>query len=167
MAARLIALGRVTGPWGVKGWIKVSPYADRPAELCTFPRWWLRDDRAAREYEVMEARPHGASVVARLAGCDDRDVAATLKGCEIAVPRDALPEPGAGEVYWADLIGLKVVNLRGDTLGEVVGLLSTGANDVLRVTGAGTERLLPYTAQVVREVDLPSGEMRVDWELDW
>ena len=167
MAARLIALGRVTGPWGVKGWIKVSPYADMPAELCAFRHWWIRGDGAARVFEVVEARPHGANVIARLAGCDDRDVAATLRGSEIAVPRDALPDPGAGATYWADLVGLKVVNLRGETLGEVTGLVATGANDVLQVAGEGSTRLVPYIAQVVREVDLARGEIRVDWELDW
>jgi len=167
VAARLIALGRVTGPWGVKGWIKVTPYADMPAELCAFGRWWIQGDGTAREFEVVEARPHGASVIARLAGCDDRDAAATLKGREVAVPRDALPDPGEGATYWADLVGLRVVNLRGQVLGEVVGLIATGANDVLRVAGADSERLLPYIAAVVREVDLARGEMRVDWELDW
>ncbi len=167
MAARLITLGRVAGPWGVKGWIKVTPYADTPADLCGLAHWWLQRGGAWQEYEVAAARPHGATVVARLAGCDDRDVAAALKGSEIAVPRDALPAAGDGKVYWADLVGLKVVNLQGELLGEVTGLMATGANDVLRVAGAGTDRLVPYVTHVIQEVDLAHGEIRVDWGLDW
>jgi len=173
VTARLITLGRVAGPWGVKGWIKVTPYADTPADLCGLTPWSLRRGETWQEYEVAEARPHGVRVVARLVGCDDRDAAAALKGSEIAVPRDALPAPGADEYYWADLIGLKVVNLQDEVLGEVAGLMGTGANDVLRVTGmrgdaqGGRERLVPCVAHVIREVDLSRGEIRVDWGLDW
>jgi 16S rRNA processing protein RimM len=173
VATRLITLGRVAGPWGVKGWIKVTPYADSPADLCGLTPWLLRRGGAWQEFEVLEARPHGASVVARLADCDDRDAAAALKGSEIAVTRDALPAPGADEYYWADLVGLKVVNLQDEVLGEVTGLMGTGANDVLRVADRrkdaqiGRERLVPCVAHVVRSVDLARGEIRVDWELDW
>lgn len=167
MAARRITLGRVTGPWGVKGWIKVTPYADTPADLCELAHWSLQRGGTWQEFGVAEARPHGASVVARLVGCDDRDAAVALKGSDIAVPRDALPAPARGEFYWADLVGLKVVNLQGEVLGEVTGLMATGANDVLRVGGAETERLVPYVAHVIREVDLARGEIRVEWGRDW
>jgi len=173
VAARLITLGRVTAPWGVKGWIKVTPFADTPGDLCGLTPWWLGRGETWRAYDVAEARPHGVSVIARLVGCDDRDAAAALKGSEIAVPRSALPAPGADEYYWADLIGLKVVNLQDEVLGEVTGLMGTGANDVLRVADrredaqSERERLVPYVAHVIREVDLARGEIRVDWGLDW
>jgi len=167
VAARLITLGRVAGPWGVKGWIKVIPYADTPADLCTLAHWWLQRGGRWEEFAVAEARPHGARVIARLAGCENRDAAAELGGSEVAAPREALPAPQEGAAYWADLVGLKVVNLRGEVLGEVTGLMATGANDVLRIAGAEGERLVPYVAHVVRELDLVRGEMRVDWELDW
>lgn len=167
MAARLITLGHVVGPWGVKGWIKVIPYADTPADLCKLGHWWLQRGGRWHEFAIVEARPHGAGVVAHVAGCDDRNAAAEMAGREIAAPRDALPVPKKGEAYWADLVGLKVVNLQGEVLGEVTGLMATGANDVLRVAGAEGERLVPYVEHVIREVDLALGEMRVDWELDW
>jgi 16S rRNA processing protein RimM len=172
VAARLITLGRVTGPWGVKGWIKVTPYADTPADLCGLAHWWLQRGDAWQEYQVAAARPHGATVVAHLAGCDDRDAALALKGCDVAVPREALPAAGDGRVYWADLVGLKVVNLQGELLGEVTGLMATGANDVLRVASAESDRpapdrLVPFVAHVIQEVDVARGEIRVDWGLDW
>lgn len=167
MAARLITLGRVAAPWGVKGWIRVAPFADAPIDICHFAHWWVKRNGGWQEFEVVAARPHGASVIARLAGCDDRDIAAALKGSEIAVPRDALPPPGRDEVYWADLVGLKVVNLQGEVLGEVAEVMATGANDVLRLVSAEAERLVPYVAHVIGEVDLARGVIRADWELDW
>jgi len=167
VATRLITLGRVTGPWGVKGWIKVTPYADTPADLCDLAHWTLERGGKRQDFEVAEARPHGASVIARLVGCDDRDMALALKGSDVTVPRGALPAPGNGEYYWADLVGLKVVNIQGELLGEVTGLLATGANDVLRVVSGEIERLVPYVAHVIRDVDLAGGEIRVEWGLDW
>jgi 16S rRNA processing protein RimM len=84
----------------------------------------------------------------------------------VALPRAALPETRSGEYYWADLIGLAVVNTGSKELGSVVGMLQTGANDVLVVQGE-RERLIPFIATVVREVDLKAGVIRVDWDADY
>jgi 16S rRNA processing protein RimM len=110
---------------------------------------------------------HGATVVARLAGCDDRDAAARLRGAELAVPREALPAAAPGEYYWADLVGLDVVNAGGESLGKVQELFSTGANDVMRVGEGKGERLLPFVGTVVRNVDLAARRIEVEWGLDW
>ena len=108
----------------------------------------------------------GDAVVARLTGCEDRDAAAVLRGKPVAVPRAALPETRSGEYYWADLIGLAVVNTGSQELGRVVEVLQTGANDVLVVQGE-RERLIPFIATVIREVDSTAGMIRVDWGADY
>jgi 16S rRNA processing protein RimM len=105
-------------------------------------------------------------VVAKLDGCDDRDAAAALRGRTIAVPRDALPGAQSGEYYWTDLIGLAVVNESAQLLGRITGILQTGANDVLVVAGE-RERLIPFIAAVVREIDISAGVMRVEWGADY
>jgi 16S rRNA processing protein RimM len=108
----------------------------------------------------------GRAVVARLEGCADRDAAAALRGRTVAVPRAALPGTKSGEYYWADLIGLAVVNESAQALGRITGILQTGANDVLVVAGE-RERLIPFIAEVIREVDLGAGVMRVEWGADY
>jgi 16S rRNA processing protein RimM len=91
-----------------------------------------------------------------------------MKGVLVGAPREALPQTEDDEFYWADLIGLTVINTAGDVLGKVDGLLETGANDVLRVLAEDkTERLLPFVAAVVLEVDKDAGQIRVEWGLDW
>jgi 16S rRNA processing protein RimM len=160
-------MGRVAAPFGVKGWVKIAPFTESPATFARYRRLWVGRQGEWREVTVEEAAVHGVSVVARLAGCDDRDAAARLKGAELAVPREALPAAGPDEFYWADLVGLEVVNGAGQSLGRVAGLFSTGANDVLRVGEGRDERLLPFVAAVVRKVDLAARRIEVDWELDW
>jgi 16S rRNA processing protein RimM len=104
--------------------------------------------------------------VAQLLGCEDRDAATALRGKEVAVPRAALPAAKENEFYWADLFGLKVVNVVGEELGVVVRIFETGANDVLVVRGE-RERLIPFVAAVIQKVDLASGIIRVDWGADY
>lgn len=160
-------MGRVAAPFRVKGWIKVTPFTESPDGLCRFHRWWVGRGDARREYEVLESAVHGASVVARLAGCDVREAAARLKGAEVAVERALFPAAGENEYYWADLVGLVVENLRGEPLGEVSELFSNGAHDIMRVRQVGRERLIPFVTGVVERVDLAARRMVVDWGSDW
>lgn len=166
-ADELILMGRVVGAYGVRGWIKVQPYTESVDGLCEYSAWWVGSAGAMQEMKVVEAVQHGATVVARLDGMDDRDVAARLKGSDVAVPRSAMPPPAEDEYYWVDLIGLEVVNEQGERLGELESHFSNGAQDVMRVRDGDRERLIPYVDAVVREVDLPGRRIVVDWGLDW
>jgi 16S rRNA processing protein RimM len=159
-------MGRISGAFGIKGWVKVQPFTVTPDGLTAHRTWWIEKDGSWARCEVEQAEVQGAAVAAKLAGCDDRDAAALYRGREIAVPRSALPEAGENEFYWADLIGLRVVNEAGEDLGAVGRVLETGANDVLVVEG-DRERLIPFIEHVVRQVDLGGGVIRVDWGSDY
>lgn len=159
-------MGRIAAPFGVHGWVKIQPFTEEIDGLADFPSWWLGDGKSWREVAVDACNAHGVTLLAKLEGCNGRDAAAALKGSQVAVPRDALPRTAKDEYYWSDLIGLAVVNLQGETLGKIIGLLETGANDVLVVQN-GQERLIPFIAQYVIEVDIAGGQVRVDWGLDY
>ncbi len=168
----MIVLGRIVAPFGVRGWLRVHPFGDDPLAWQKMPQWWLStDDGAAPEawkvYELEEVKLHGDGVVAKLAGVDDRNGSEAIEGCFIAAPREALPKPGSEEYYWADLIGLNVVNLQEQPLGRVVKLLETGANDVLVLHDGERERLVPFVDGVVKAVDTAAGTIRADWGVDW
>ena len=113
-----------------------------------------------------KAQPPG--LVARLHGVESREAAATLRGFEIGVPRAALRAPAPGEVYWADLVGLDVVNRQGMVLGCVADVAGYGAHPVLQVqaTGEGV-RLIPFVAAYVDAVDLAARRIDVDWQPDY
>ena len=164
-------MGRVLGPWGVRGWIKVAPFGDDPAGLVAQREWWMR-----------ERGDHGAAVLARLdhvvpppcsaalAGFATPEAAKALKGREVGVPRAALPAPRRGEIYLADLVGLDVVSGSGATLGKVVAVEDYGAHPVLRVAeagGAAEHRLVPFVAPIVRGVDLKARRIDVEWEPEY
>lgn len=159
-----VAVGRISGVYGVKGWVKIYSYTDPRDNILQYTPWLLKRPDGWQAVEVVDGRAHGKGVVARLEGCEDRDAAARWIDTEIAILRSQLPEPEAGEYYWNDLIGLRVLTLSGEDLGRVDHLLETGANDVLVVQG-DRERLIPYIpGDVVTAVDLDAGELRVDWD---
>ncbi len=159
-------MGRIVAPFGVKGWIKVQPFTATAENLLAYTAWWLDHDDNWREYQVTGSKVQGRAVVAKLEGCDDRNAAALFRSKQVAVPRDAFPNTAANEFYWTDLIGLNVVNNAAQDFGRVVRMLQTGANDVLVVHGE-RERLIPFIADVIRQVDLAGGVIRVDWGADY
>lgn len=167
----MVVLGRFTAPYGVKGWLHLHPFGDDPASWKRLAQWWLaREDGPAAQwkaYAIGGLRQHGGSWVVKLDGIDSRDASEALTGWYFGAPKDSLPATKEGEYYWADLIGLKVMNVQGVDLGTVASLIATGANDVLQVRDGEHERLLPFIEQVVKEVDVAGGRMVVDWQADW
>lgn len=159
-------LGRISGLFGVNGWVKVFSYTQPREAILDYDQWYLQQDGAWQAAAVAEGKRHGKSVIARLAGLDDRDQAAKVVGLEIAIERDELPGAEDGTYYWADLEGMLVVHRDGRELGRVAYLLETGANDVL-VTEGERERLIPFIAEeVILDVDFDKGVISVDWEWD-
>lgn len=160
-------LGRITGIFGTRGWVKVWSYTEPAANILDYRRWQVSTPTGWVPVEVVDGQRQGKNMIVHLRGCDDRDQARAYMGAEVAVGRDELPELASGEYYWTDLEGLRVVNQDGVELGTVESLLETGANDVLVVKGE-RERLIPYLPdRVVMAVDLAHGLLRVDWDPDF
>lgn len=161
---RLIPVGRIGAPHGVRGWLRVDSATRPPEAILEFGEWWLGPAGAERCYELADGRCHGDRIVARLAGVAGRDEAAALRHARIAVPRSALPPLPEGEWYWVDLIGLAVRTTAGVELGTVERLFETGANDVLVVSGE-RERLIPWVPdEVIIAVEPAQGRLVVDWD---
>lgn len=165
----IVILGRLADPYGIRGWLKLHPFGDDPLDWDEIPVWWIsKDGETWRECGLKGLKVHCNGVVVLLEGIDDRTAAEAMKGVLVGAPRDALPETDEDEFYWADLIGLDVINTAEERLGKVVGLLETGAHDVLRVVGDDeVERLLPFVAAVVLTVDKEARLIRVEWGSDW
>ncbi len=162
----MVVMGRISAPYGVKGWVRIHPYTETIDSLLDFPVWYLGEGGSWRESRVVDAAVHGDSVVASLDACSDRDAAEALKGLQVAVPRSSLPDAPEDEYYWLDLIGLKVIGQGGIELGTVSGMIETGANDVLEVKGK-QHHLIPFVSDYIVEVDLKNGLIRADWGADY
>ena len=165
----IVVLGRLADPYGVRGWLWLHPFGDDPQDWAAMSSWWIgREGGPWREIGLKNLKVHGDGLVVLLDGISDRTAAEPLKGFLVGAPREALPATGEDEFYWADLVGLAVVNTAGESLGRVARLIETGANDVMCVVDDdGNERLLPFVGAVVLEVNKAAGQIRVEWGSDW
>jgi 16S rRNA processing protein RimM len=182
-----VEVGRVLGPWGIKGGIKVKPFSADPQALFSSKRWFVEASTVAVQrpagagvaaplpplLRVISAREQGDAVVATTQEINDRDAAQALTGARIFVSRASFPTPAADEFYWVDLIGLSVLNRDGLALGVVSGLIETGPHCVLKLQPAdgiaadAEERLIPFVDAYVDRVDLAGRTIHVDWSADF
>jgi 16S rRNA processing protein RimM len=164
----MVIMGRVASAFGIRGWVKIQPFSEFVDSLLEYKTWYLGQENGPwRKVEVVQAETHDKTLAVQFPDCPDRTAAEKLKGLLIAVPRSSLPAQDEGEYYWADLIGMSVVNEVGETLGTVLELLDTGANDVLIVKGTGPDVLIPFLDSVIKQVDLQAKIIRVDWAADF
>jgi 16S rRNA processing protein RimM len=195
MPADAIEVGRIADAWGIKGWFKVLPHSASPEALFSSKRWYLlpsdRQSGASKSpsqkatataaaaaqpvvLKIKEAKDHADTVVACSLDVVDRNQAEALKGARIFVPRSSFPTAGTDEYYWVDLLGLDVINREGVALGQVKDLMSTGPQTVLVLAQASEEegkppleRMIPFVAAFVDNVDLLGRKITVDWQLDY
>jgi 16S rRNA processing protein RimM len=166
--ADAVEVGVVLGAWGIKGGFKLQPHASDPQALFACKRWWLRGGRGEqRLLKIVQAREQGDTIVASAQDIPDRTAAEALRGARVFVARASFPSADDDEYYWVDLIGLEVVNREGQALGQVADLIDTGAHSVLRLVQGETERLIPFVAAYVDEVDRAARRIVVDWGLDY
>lgn len=170
----MVTMGHIAGPFGILGWVKIVHYTENIESLLTYPVWWLgKGDDTWSATNVASYNIHDDKLIVAFEGCLDRTQAKQLKGMQIAVPRDQLPrlaEDGEEGYYWSDLIGTSVFNLQNEEFGNVIGLLRTGANDVLQIQstrGDQKERLIPFINQVIVDVDIKARKITIDWGLDY
>lgn len=178
LPADAIEVGRIADAWGIKGWFKVVTHSADPEALFASKTWFLLPtERGAQTFKgaarlsVKEAKEHSDTVVATAHGVDDRTAAEALRGSRIFISRSNFPKAAEDEYYWVDLIGLDVINREDVALGVVKELLSTGAQTVLvmdyQEDGKACERMIPFVAAYVDNVDLKARRIRVDWQADY
>jgi 16S rRNA processing protein RimM len=173
--ADLIQVGHITGAYGLRGGIRVTPYSSDADALLNIKTWWL-DKPALRPVQVRMAKQHSGDVTATLVDVSDRAMAEALKGATVQVSRAEFPALPDDEYYWTDLIGLEAVNLQGEVLGKVADMMSNGPQSILRIMPAADpsapdakveERLVPFVDQFVKTVDLREKRITLDWGLDY
>jgi 16S rRNA processing protein RimM len=166
-AGGLVPLGVVSGAWGVRGWVRVTPFADEGEVLQQVTNWWLLAGEGPQRLQVQAVRRHGATLIAQWEGLASKEAADALKGTRVAVARSEFPTLPAGEHYLADLIGKRVVNREGVELGQVVGLREAGPAQWLEVNDGHQTRLIPLVGQYLDEIDDEAQVIRVDWQEQW
>lgn len=155
-----VTLARLGAPHGVRGEVRAAFFGEDPQSLIALSPL----EGGGRTMTVRSARPAKNVLVLTIEGVDDREAAEALKGIELSVPRERLPDDlDEGEFYHADLIGLEAVTASGETLGTVTAVQDHGAGDILDITPpGGASLLIPFTRKAVPEIDVATRRVTVD-----
>ncbi len=148
------------GAQGLKGAVKTKVFTASPEALS---RYAVLHDKNGKRFEITAFRPgKPGEAVMSFQGVDTREAAEALKGTQLFVARDKLPEPDEEEFYHADLIGLEARDSEGRVIGKVTSIHNFGAGDVIEITRAdGDTVLLAFTRETVPHIDIPGGHILV------
>lgn len=159
-----VCVGVIVGAHGIRGGVRVKCFTDAPEDLDAYGPLW--DDDGKRQFKARVTGVAKGLALVMLDGVTDRNRAESMKGVRLCVPRDALPEadPEAegDEFLVADLVGAQAVTPAGEILGTVKGVFDFGAGDLLEIAGPKGGLMVPFTRQVVPEVDVVGRKVVVD-----
>ena len=166
-----VVVGRVSRPFGVKGWNHLTSFTDPPENLFQYRPWALREERNdSAGWNVIndfEIQPKGNSMLVCFENSNSRDDADKYVNKLIGVPREVLPTLDEQEHYWVDLLGVEVINLKSERLGVVHDVAWNGAHPVLVIRDESEQDLMiPFIPEYVHNVDSGS-TITVSWSRDW
>ncbi|MGB7206946.1 MAG: ribosome maturation factor RimM [Anderseniella sp.] len=158
--SRSILLGVITGVHGIQGEVKLKSFTQDPEAIADYGPL---DGSNGQKLVIKSLKPHKDFFRVRLEGVNDRNTAETLRGVELSILREQLPQPDDDEIYHADLIGLSVLDQEQNLLGKVEGILDFGAGELLeyRLEDASGTQLIPFNLDTVPEIDLDAGTLTV------
>jgi len=157
----LLVLGRVLGPWGLRGAVRVQVHAESRAVFSPGKLVVLRGPRGSSEVRLTAVRPLRHLLAATFQGIDSRTAAEAVRGFEICIPRTAAPALPEATYYHHDILGLTVQTEAGERLGEIVDIWPSAAHDLYVVRRDSGEWLLPAVRAFILRIDLPRRVMVV------
>lgn len=153
-----VCLGVITGAHGIRGEVKVRSFTEDSRDI---EHYGALEDKTGSKKFVLKVTGHAKDDLrVKIEGCDDRNMAESLKGTELYASRSALPDLKEEEFYHADLIGLKVKDKKSsEIIGRVNALYNFGANDIIeiKVNATGKLEMLPFNKQYVPEINIKDG----------
>lgn len=165
-----LIVGHITKPHGTRGEIFVWPLTDRPDEVFVPGRELYVGDGegdlpadAPRHVVEGEPRPFKRGLLVRFGGLADRNAVEDLAGRYLLVPAGELAPLEEGEVFYHQLLGLRVETVEGQAVGTVVEVYETEPAHLLEVrANGGGQHLIPFSDRIVRELDRAGGRLVID-----
>mgnify|MGYP005840553637 CR=1 FL=1 len=155
-----LVVGKLRKPHGVRGEMTMEVLTDFPERIIVGKTVYLGEEY--RPFQVRSQRWHGALMLVAFQEVNDPEQAGEYRNSLVYVRTDEIPPLETGEYYHHQLLGLQVFAESAGRLGEVTDILETGSNDILVVNlAAGGEALLPFTDEVILEIDLSRRAIRV------
>ncbi len=153
-----VRIGYVRRAVGLSGEVEVEPLTDDTGRFK--PGLSVRAGAAVRQVEAV--RNGAGTLVLKLIGVDDRDLADDLRGKYLEIETAEVQPLPEGSYYHWQLLGLEVFDIAGTRLGEITDIIDNPANDIYLLSAEDRQVLVPAVSEVVRSIDLAAGRMVVD-----
>lgn len=157
-----IIVGSIGGAFGVQGEVRLKSFCADPQAIADYAPLYTEDGRTIAQIVLTGQLKNGFT--ARVDGVVTKEDADAMRNVDLYAERALMPSLPDDEYYYADLIGLTVVDTGGTTLGTVKNVMDHGAGDLLELTVAGQAEtvLLPFTQAAVPTVDLSAKRIVAD-----
>ncbi|MEI4259875.1 MAG: ribosome maturation factor RimM [Candidatus Dasytiphilus stammeri] len=164
-----VVLGKISSPYGIRGWLKINSYTDKKENILFYQPWIIHLNNEYHEIELEDWKTGQSSFIIKIKGSNTRDESTKFSNTTIIGDSSLFPHLDDGEYYWTELIGCHVITKEGCNVGTVLELLSTGANDVLVVHSSLIKNkkklLIPFINQeVIKKIDIFSRYIEITWE---
>ncbi len=158
---KFIKIGKITRHHGLKGEVRLLYFGKNIYDF-NYKKVYLLEKGKPLSFSIEKFRFHKNFVLLKFREINSIDeVEKRLKGKFVFIKQDQLPELEENEYYWNDLINCKVFDIEKGFLGKVINLIQTGSNDVLIVRKGDTEILIPFTDEIIKNVDIKNKVIKV------
>lgn len=162
-----VVVGRFGRPHGIKGFVTVHSFTEPRDNILRYTNWHAFINNQWLPIKLLRVEAQSKFIIAQIDGYPGRELVAHLTNIDIAIQQEQLDELEPGEYYWHQLIGMNVINTKGQDFGKVVEIIPTGSNDVLVVQGE-KRHLIPYLpGQFVVDINNSQQLITVDWDVDF
>lgn len=157
-----LEIGQIVNTFGIKGFVKVNPFVDDILRFDDLKKVYIKKQKVLKELEVEEVKYHKNMVLVKFKGIDRVEEAETLRNLYLEVDRENAIDLQEGEYFIADLLGLDVITVEGNTLGKLEDIFNTGSNDIYVVKDElGKQILLPAISEVIKEINIEEKKILV------
>ncbi|WWO96050.1 MAG: ribosome maturation factor RimM [Candidatus Dasytiphilus stammeri] len=165
----LVILGKISSPYGIRGWLKINSYTDKKENIISYQPWMIHLNNEYHEIKLEDWKTCPSSLIIKIKGYNTVDESRKFINTNIIGDASVFPLLEKGEYYWRELIGCHVITKEGYNVGTVLELFSTGSNDVLVVHSSliknNKQLLIPFINQeVIKTIDIFSRYIEITWE---
>lgn len=158
----LMEIGQIVNTYGIKGFVKVVPFTDNINRFEDLKTVYVETKKGLENFEIEEVKYAKNTVLLKLKGIDDINIAEKYKNCYIKISRENAVKLPEDTYFIVDLLGIKVYTDEDIYLGNIIDVYPTGSNDIYVVKNEeGKQVLLPAIGEVIKTVDIKNKKMVV------
>lgn len=158
----LMEIGQIVNTYGIKGFVKVVPFTDNINRFEDLKTLYVETKKGLENFEIEEVKYSKNTVLLKLKGIDDINIAEKYKNCYLKISRENAVKLPEDTYFIVDLLDIKVYTDEDIYLGNIIDVYPTGSNDIYVVKNEeGKQVLLPAIGEVIKDVDVQNKKMVV------